>query len=195
MKNMIHKFGLIAAFGLGLAGAVAAQDNKAPEPQPDTPQANANRPPENQGDLFRQLGLSVEQLQQIRHIKQEQRPLMDEAQKHFREANHALDEAIYADQVNDADFQARLRDVQAAQGEVQRLRFMNELAVRRILTPEQLVRFRELRERFEQARRNMQGRPFRDEGVRPMRGRMLRNDKPADQATAPGKQVPQKAVQ
>lgn len=196
MKNTLFKLGLLTALLLSVVGAVSAQDNKAAEPQPDAPQANPNRPPDNQGDLFRQLGLSVEQLQQIRRIKQEQRPLMEDAQKRFREANRALDESIYADQVNDADFQARLRDVQVAQGEIQRLRFMNELAVRRVLTPEQLVRFREMRERFEQERRNIQERrPFRDGGMRPMQRQMLRNEKPADQAARPVKQPTPKPVQ
>ena len=40
--------------------------------------------------------------------------------------------------------------------EVARLRFMNELAVRRILTKEQLVRFRELRRRFDARGANIQ---------------------------------------
>jgi Spy/CpxP family protein refolding chaperone len=141
-----------------------AQDNKVSEPQ----QAEIHQPPPNQpqdirGNVLRQLGLTREQMQQIRRMNAERGPLMKEVQRRFREANRALDDAIYADEVSDADVQARLKDVQLAQAEIQRLRFMNELAVRRILTPEQLVRFRELRERFEQARENFENRrPFRN---------------------------------
>ena len=63
-------------------------------------------------------------------------------------ANRALDEAIYADTVDEAAFQSRLKEVNQAQAEVARLRFTNELAVRKILTADQLARFRDLRRRF-----------------------------------------------
>lgn len=43
---------------------------------------------------------------------------------------------------------------------------MNELGVRRILTPDQLARFRELRQRFEQARRNLENRVWPDDNQR-----------------------------
>src|SRR6187551_2529791 len=99
MKNTIIRLGLVAACGLALVGVTTAQDNKAVEPQPEMRQPNPNRPHDNQSNLLRQLGLSPEQIQQIRRIKMEQRPSMDEAQRRFREANRALDEAIYADQI------------------------------------------------------------------------------------------------
>jgi hypothetical protein len=48
---------------------------------------------------------------------------------------------------------------------------MNELAVRRILTPEQLVRFRDLRRQFTEAREKFRNerreRPFRRGGRQP----------------------------
>lgn len=135
------------------------QDTKEGEAKPDVQQA----PPTAQnvrGNMLRQLGLTRDQIQQIRRMNQERKPLMQAAQRRFREANRALDEAIYADQVNDGDIEARLKQVQMAQAEIQRVRYMNELAVRRILTPEQLMQFREMRERFEQARENLEkGRP------------------------------------
>ena len=113
---------------------------------------------DNRQNVLMQLGLSREQIQKIRRINQEQKPLMDEAQRHLREANVALDLAIYSDQTSDTDFEARLKDVQIARAEVAKLRFSNEYAVRKILTPEQLVRFRELRRRFEEIRREMETR-------------------------------------
>jgi hypothetical protein len=41
---------------------------------------------------------------------------------------------------------------------MEKLRFMNEFAVRRILTQEQLVKFRELRQRFEKMRQELKTR-------------------------------------
>ncbi|MBK6721879.1 MAG: hypothetical protein IPG58_00925 [Acidobacteria bacterium] len=48
-----------------------------------------------------------------------------------------------------------------AQAEVYKVRFTSELAIRRILTPEQLVRFRNMRERFERARQEADERRLR----------------------------------
>ncbi len=161
MFSFPRAFFLVACFTVP-AMLASAQDTKTAEPQPDVQQPAPNQQ-DVRGNMLRQLGLSREQIQQIRRMNQERKPQMEEAQRRFREANRALDAAIYADEVNDADVQARLKDVQIAQAEIQRLRFMNELAVRRILTPDQLVRFRELRDRFERERQNLeQARPFRN---------------------------------
>ncbi|MFM9905252.1 MAG: Spy/CpxP family protein refolding chaperone [Pyrinomonadaceae bacterium] len=143
---------LLAVFAFVLADRGFGQ-----EARPDGQgQAVQNQPQDVRGNALRQLGLSKEQIQQIRRLNMERKPLMDEAQRRFREANRALDEAIYADQVNDADVQNRLREVQLSQAEVAKVRYMNELSVRRILTQEQLIRFRELRQRFEKARENLE---------------------------------------
>ena len=123
--------------------------------QDGPPPDDANRE-ERQADrrpnLLAELGLSREQLQQIRRINQERRPTMMRAQHRVREANRALDMTIYADVVSDADFQTRLSEFRAAQSELARLRFESELAVRKVLTPEQLVKFRELRQKFAEER-------------------------------------------
>jgi Spy/CpxP family protein refolding chaperone len=163
-----------------LRSFASAQDTKAGEPRPDVQQPSPNQQ-DVRGNMLRQLGLSPEQIQQIRRINQERKPLMEEAQRRFREANRSLNEAIYANEVNDADFQARLKEVQVAQADIQRLRFTNELAVRRILTPEQLVRFRDLRDRFEKERQNLeQARPFRN--MRQIERRVSPNEqRPANQ--------------
>ncbi len=129
---------------------VHAQDTATPATQPPA----VKKPEDARGNALRQLGLSREQMQQIRRINMERKPLMEEAQKRFREANRLLDEAIYSDQVSEVDVQARLKEVQMAQAEVMKIRYMSEFAVRRILTPDQLIQFRELRRKFEQERVN-----------------------------------------
>lgn len=110
---------------------------------------------DNRADLLHRLGLTEEQMQQLRTVHAERRPLMNEAQKRLRETTRALNEAIYSDQLDESAIQGRLNDRQIAQAEVEKLRFMTELAVRRILTQEQLVHFRQLRERFEKVRQVM----------------------------------------
>lgn len=157
-RQMLSPKLLIAmAAALFLSIAVAAQDGPPPENQPP----NDQRP-----NPLAELGLSAEQIQQLRRKNQEQRPRMNDAQKRLREAIHDLDTAIYADSTNDDLVQTRLKAFQEAQAEVTRLRFTNELNIRKILTPDQLVRFREIRRRLAMAAEKF--RQQRQDQQRPM---------------------------
>lgn len=141
---------LLLLFMLAGFGAASAQNS----PPPDGVKPPFDGPPggkQTRPNLLRILGLSREQMQQIRAMNQARKPLMEAATGRLRAANRALDEAIYADNVDDSVFQARLKELQLAQMEVAKLRFTSELEVRKILTPDQLIRFRELRKRFENA--------------------------------------------
>ena len=159
MNKHLHK--IILAFAIAvpaLVGSALAQE------EPRVPAAAGETRPQNDRavemrmDILQQLGLNPEQVQRIRRSNMERRPLMMAAQAKVRDANAALDDALYADNVDEQLVKDRLRESQLAQAEVIKIRFMNELAIRRILTPEQLVRFRELRQRFAQTRENMQNR-------------------------------------
>jgi periplasmic protein CpxP/Spy len=147
--DMKHLKLALLIFAAMTAGSITgyAQDGPPHGEGPRDERAGNRRP-----DLFAELGLSREQHQQLRRMNQERRPQMMEAQRRLREANQNLDIAIYADTLSEGDFQTRLAEFRTAQSTVSRLRFENELAVRKILTPEQLVKFRELRRRFAEER-------------------------------------------
>ncbi|HEX8250789.1 MAG TPA: periplasmic heavy metal sensor [Pyrinomonadaceae bacterium] len=146
---------IITLFVFGfIAAETKAQEEMPPDDRPPMERRQRPRP-----KLLEELGLSREQIQQIRRINQARRPLMQEAQRRFREANRALDAAIYADSPNDADVQARMKEVQAAQAEIIKIRTTSEIAIRKVLTPEQLVKFRELRENFMRRMQNQQNPP------------------------------------
>ena len=123
--------------------SVEAQDEIPPN---DAPVQNLNQ--QRRPNLLAELNLTPEQIQQIRRVNAEKKPSMQAAQQKMREANRNLDQAIYADNADEAVIQTRLKDVQLAQAEIFKIRSMTEYAVRKILTPEQLVKFRELRSRF-----------------------------------------------
>jgi Spy/CpxP family protein refolding chaperone len=109
------------------------------------------RPPKDNfrpQQILRELGLSREQIQQIKRIHEDRREQMQSAQMRLRDANRSLDQAIYADTVNEDEIQTRLKEVQIAQGEVIKIRNLTELAVRKVLTAEQLTKFRQLRDEF-----------------------------------------------
>jgi len=170
MRLRFGFYGLILTVAL-LGGVAIAQDGPPPS---DMRQAVGPPQGDRKPNLLQELGLSPEQLQQIRRINQERRPQLEAAMKRMGEANRALDEAIYSDVVNESDIAARIKDVQEAQAELSRIRFTNELAVRKLLTPDQLVRFRDLRRQFAEARakfRNGRRSPRPDRGMeRPNQG-------------------------
>jgi len=123
--------------------AVKAQEEL---PNDDGQKQNFNQA--RRPSLLAELNLSTEQIRQIRRINRENQPLLREAQKRLREARINLDRAIYADNLDEAEVRARLKAVNLDQAEVIKLRSTTEFAVRKVLTPEQLVRFREVRRRY-----------------------------------------------
>lgn len=136
--------------------AASAQEEPGTLPAPNQTVDKNQRP-----NLMAELGLTLDQLEQIKRINQQSKSQMRDAQQRLREANQSLDEAIYADAIDELNIKARLKDAQTAQAEVRKLRSMTELAVRRILTPEQLVKFREVRQRFMQNLENKINQPRR----------------------------------
>ena len=130
---------------LGFSAAAAQNIDNVKNQQFDEPE----RP-----QLLRELGLRPEQIRQIKMINGENREKMREANFRLHEARKNLDDAIYADNADDALVETRLREFQSAQAQVIKIRTMTELAIRKTLTPEQLVRFRGLRDKFVEFRQN-----------------------------------------
>ena len=176
MRRRSHQHLIFAgAFILSLAGFALGQS---PDQPADGGPPSGTHIPNGRGSVLRELGLTREQVQDIRRINQARRSALEAAGRRLREANRALDEAIYADTADDSLIKTRLAELQSAQSEAASLRFEKELAIRRVLTPEQLVRFRDLRRKFEELRRTMDERRHER--------RELRNGPPPDGAPRPG---------
>jgi Spy/CpxP family protein refolding chaperone len=171
MPNKLIKLTLAFAFAIFACGAITMAQ---------TPAANDRQTDAQQGDrrpnLLRELGLSQDQIRQVRLLNADIRPRRQAAQQRLREANRSLDQAIYADAVDEALVAERLREYQAAQADVAAINFENELSIRKILTPEQLVKFRTLRLRFREAREAAQRR--RAERIRQRQNRRPGNETP-----------------
>ncbi len=154
----------MAATVLFSLGNVLAQDG--PPPGNDFGERDAPGP-NRAGILRRELRLTPEQMIQIRQINAETRPKMRTAQQRYRVARRDLDLAIYADELDEPALSEKVRAVVEAQAEVTKVRAMSEVAVRRVLTPEQLTRFRRLRQRFGAEQESGQRAPQRRrEGLR-----------------------------
>jgi len=164
-KLLSPKLYLLFALALGCFGAAAAQDG--PPPAGGPPPEGTQQP--KRPNLLAALGLSPDQQQAVRRINQQLKPLMEAALARLKAANQALDEAIYADNLDEAGFQVKLKELHAAQSEVAKLRFTSELEIRKVLTPDQLARFRELRQRFQEAAQQPKNQPGlrRDRPMRP----------------------------
>jgi Spy/CpxP family protein refolding chaperone len=163
MRNLSPKF-VLAILMLGSAVfGVSAQDGPPPE---EAAQFAPERP-----NLLENLGLTQDQIRQIRIMNRDRKPRMEAAQQRLREANQALDQAIYGDKIDESEIQARLSAFQAAQAEVSRIRFQSEVELRKILNPDQLAKFRQLRARVARARQANQQRrqPPRDRPLQRIR--------------------------
>jgi Spy/CpxP family protein refolding chaperone len=143
---------LIFAFFLMLLtlANVRAQEQVPPENQNPNPNQTV-RP----FKIFEELGLTREQIQQIRRINQTRKPIVQEAQRNWREANRNLDLAIYADTVNDEEVKTLLKTAQFAQSNLLKERSLTEFLIRKVLTPDQLIKFRQLREQLMQRMNNL----------------------------------------
>jgi len=155
--RIIFLLAITAILGVG----TWAQD--APPPDESAAQFAPQRP-----NLLEGLGLSQDQVRQIQVMNRGRKPKMDAAQRQLREAERALSLAIYGDVVDDANVETKLRDFQQAQAAVATIRFRSELELRKILTPDQLMKFRSMRARMAEARQDAQKRRQLRRGERPL---------------------------
>ena len=161
---------LLTAFAFS---TVRAQD----ETPTDTPPQNFNQ--QRRPNLLAELDLTKNQIQEIRRINQDSKSKRQEAHQRVIEAQKALDRAIYADSADEAEIQTLLKNFQTAQAEVFKIKAMTEFAVRNILTPEQLVKFREIRQRFMERMENFKpqnNRPLNAPNQKLLNRRRLRNN-------------------
>lgn len=141
MRTITPKL-ILVVFAIVLCGLNALAQDENPQPNQDA------KRPNQQVRMLQALGLTPEQVQQIRRINAERRPITQEAQIKLRTANRALDLAIYSEAANEDEIKEKMKDVQLAQAELIKVRTLTEYQIRRVLTNEQLEKFRTLRERL-----------------------------------------------
>ena len=118
--------------------------------------AQVDPPPGNQfvdnrpANLLQQLNLSRDQIQQLRIVNREWQPKLQKAQRDFKAAQIELDEAIYLDETSEEMVNSKMNAVHAAHNELIRTRTMMQTLIRKVLTIEQMRRFRQLRDNFQQ---------------------------------------------
>ncbi|MGB7923641.1 MAG: Spy/CpxP family protein refolding chaperone [Pyrinomonadaceae bacterium] len=134
-----------------------AQNGSAPRAERETRRG--------EGDRFvalrERLNLSPDQVEQIKAIREQNKDQWRGARQRVRQAQRALDEAIYADTADEVLIETRTREVAEAQTTLVRMRALTELKIRRVLTPEQLNTLRTLRQQRSNRMRENINRPHR----------------------------------
>jgi len=126
--------------------------------------------PPTGADQIEQLRLTPDQRQRIRMIFEENKLDRQQLNRRVREANVALDQALDAETIDEAQLDQRVNELAAAQAAQMRMRIRTELRIRRELRPEQLGTLRQLRLQardFIDAQRPLNQRPARRNSVRP----------------------------
>jgi Spy/CpxP family protein refolding chaperone len=137
LRTALSLFMLLFIVSYAQVYAQTAADEAAP---PDSAQGNQD------AGWASALGLTPEQIGRIRAIRQQNRVERQATQQRLHQAQRALDQAIYSDDVSEALIEQRSRELAEAQAAEVRLRAMTELSIRRVLTPQQLNTFRTIRE-------------------------------------------------
>lgn len=127
----------------------------------------------NQLPDFAPLNLSPDQIQKIRAINAELKDQRQEANQRLRRAQRALADAIESPTPNETVIDQRSREVAEAQATTIRLRSLTEARILQVMTPEQRIRLREMRQRNQAMRRQNQQLP--DNGLRPRQQGLQRN--------------------
>jgi Spy/CpxP family protein refolding chaperone len=159
MKRSILSLSILLFTFALLSISAMAQDGPPPEDGRMPPPPGMQGPPrqeDERGEILHQLNLTQDQFKSIRKLLGDNGPQVHAAQKDFRDAQDALDDAIYADTVDEALVQALTKRSADAQATLMKLRTANEFAIRRVLTPDQVIKFRELRARQIQLRQERQ---------------------------------------
>jgi len=133
---------------------VMATFEPAPAKAQDLQQQNQNQNQLTQADqMLGPLNLTPDQIQKIRGINAELRDQRQAANLRLRLSQRALAEAVESPTPNEALIEQRSREVADAQAATIRLRSLTEARILQVLTPEQRIKLREIRQQNQALRR------------------------------------------
>jgi len=147
----------LAMIGMvGLGGVALAQR---PEPAPPGPPKGRAHPSVSM--MKDELGLTDEQASQLRKLHNEQRRAAIRRRADLRIARMDLDELMNAASVDEKALSAKMKEIGDLEGAALKARVDSRLALRKVLTPDQLAKMKEMRPApgRERGFRGRQGRP------------------------------------
>jgi len=169
------------------AGTLAQAQNQQPPIEPAQTQTQTQAQPNQIPDLG-PLNLTQDQIQRIRMINAELKDQRQAAGLRLRLAHRALTEAIESPTPNEALIDQRSREVAEAQVATIRIRSLSEARILQVLTPEQRLRLREMRQRNQALRRGGDQQLPRNRALRRQGGVQGNNNTLAPLRPAPRRQ-------
>jgi Spy/CpxP family protein refolding chaperone len=146
---------LLAAF-LVLAGAFASAQAQTPITAQSETQDKPAAQPTPTPNLQEELNLTPDQIQKWRALNQELRPQEVAGTMRVKEARRALTEAMESPAPNEELIKQRAKELADAQSAMTQLNALRQARVLQILTPEQRVKLKEIRERNQALKRQQQ---------------------------------------
>ena len=177
-KRNLSLLGLVLSLAVTLP--TFAQEPGANSTQAARPVEGQQQPP-NQ-DPLETLQLTGEQRAAIRAIRITSRDEQQALTQRLRRANRALDDALDANEPNEAQIDQCVREYGEAQAALARLRVSRELRIRRVLTPAQNTLLSDIRKKAHEAQEQRQERNQNPNNDR----RGLRNRPGQSNSIAPG---------
>jgi len=141
---------LLATVGVQVRAQTPTPQNPV-EPAQTQMQTQPNQA--NQLPDFAELNLSPDQIQKIRAINAELKDQRQAAGMKLRQAQRALAEAVESPTANESLIEQRSHELADAQATTIRLRSLTEARILQVMTPEQRIRLREMRQRNQALRR------------------------------------------
>jgi len=140
--KMIMRPTLMAATLIIFGSTASAQTTQTQtETQQQSQSTQVDTPPD-----FRFLDLTQDQIQKIRAINRELKDQRQTAGQRLRQAQRALAEAVESPTPDEALISQRSHEVAEAQSNTIRLRSLTEARILQVLSPEQRVKLREMRQ-------------------------------------------------
>ena len=142
--------------GLALFEVLVSAQSPTPQNPIEPPQTQTQTTQANQASQlpdFAQLNLLPEQIQKIRAINAELKDQRQAANLRLRQAQRALAEAVESPTPNEALIDQRSHELADAQATTIRLRSLAESRILQVMTPEQRIQLREMRQRNQALRR------------------------------------------
>lgn len=135
-------------------------------PRPGNPlRIGGNRRQQLQQELVRRLGVTPDQQVKLRGIAREFNEPLIVAGRDARQRRRALDDAMLSDQYDEARIKHLADEWAVAQANLMKLQALRQAALRRVLTPEQMLQMNEMQK--ELRRQQRQQRNAGDEPTRP----------------------------
>jgi Spy/CpxP family protein refolding chaperone len=139
---------VVGFVGLPVRAQTPTPQNPAEPAQTQTQAAQSGQLPN-----LAELNLSPDQIQRIRAINAELRDQRQAANQKLRQARRALAEAVESPNANETLIEQRSHELADAQSTTIRLNSLAEARILQVMTPEQRIRLKEMRERNQELRR------------------------------------------